>query len=277
MSLFDRVMRVAVGEPGRPGRAWDDLHMSAAVEKTDNAAPNTAKVTLYNLSAESRAIVRAGAVPARGRPGLVMSVWAGYAGTPPDLIFTGDVRSAEETVGLDIVTDITAADGGRAYREARAGFAMAGPVTGRDVLRALATRMGLPDPAVPAAADALVYRRGYTFAGALRDAVEGVAAAMNCRWSIQDGQLVVTPRGVPLREDVFLLRPDSGLIGAPKLADDGRSVTCVSLLNGKVRPRDRVRLESRVINAAVLVKKVTHRADMAGDDFYTELEGLIQP
>lgn len=55
--LFGRVWATTIGPAGAKGRTWDKLRTAFRVEKTKGSTPNKLELTIYNLSADSRAYI----------------------------------------------------------------------------------------------------------------------------------------------------------------------------------------------------------------------------
>jgi len=73
------------------------------------------------------------------------------------------------------------------------------------------------------------------------------------------------------------LSPSSGLIGSPEFGaaekNKGPVVKFKSLLDGRIKPGGRVKLNSLRYTGEVRVTKLSHSGDTAGGDWYTACEG----
>lgn len=258
-----RTVEVVAGVPGQPGRRWTDLKMNGSVEKTDSKKPNVGTVQVYNLTQDSVGFLR--------QPGAVLKVAVGYGGET-SVIFTGDVDEVTfKRDGANTVTEVKARDGQLAFQGASLSQTFDGPVTNTTLIRRLADAIGLPLLEIPALEER-VYQYGYTAVGPVRNALDEVCASSDARWSIQDGQLVITRNGQPTSEAAALLARETGLVGQPEATKHGVKFT--ALLNPLVTPRRFVKLESRDFTGFYLVKKVTHRFDTDEQEFYSEAEAV---
>lgn len=279
--LYKRRVRVTIGQAGQAGFSWTDLRVAAKVTKNDNREPNTAEITLYNLSKASRGQLGLDAKTlGHGGPVIRVELSAGYDadGAVEQTIFRGvlDKAAPERRDGVDTLSVIEASDGGKVYREARGVLSLKGPLTAADVIGQIASRMGLVPPTVlPEQARAAMYLRGYVFSGPLRDALTAVCGLATCKWSLQDGALVITAVGEPTLEPVVVLSAQSGLLGTPEREDGGAKVRFRCLLNGGITPRRRVQLVWPGTTGMVMVKSVTHSLDTHGADFFTDGEGVF--
>lgn len=274
MLFFDRIVRFEAGPAGVLGLSWGGVRIGFRVEKTDSREPNRATVQLYNLTAASRGYLQT--------PGLKVCLYAGYRndiGMPPPLIFQGDLAKRDAIKvsrnGMDIVTEVSAEDGGQAYREAKLNLAMRGPVTVQQVVAMIATAMGLKPPASLATLPPLRFGRRFCAQGPAREILDGIVSSLGARWSIQDGELVVTPDGMPLPGAAFVLSSATGLVGSPEKTEDGKGVKAVSLMNGLIRPRSPFVVMSQFVNGTYIAKAVTHAGDNGWQaDYYTIIEGV---
>lgn len=259
---YIRRVRLEIGPPGKAGRSWTDLRVNWSVEKTDKKRPNKSKVQVYNLNGDSRGFVEG--------EGLAVRLFAGLEEDPP-LIFSGAIDEVEhQWADRDIVTVIEARDGSVAWSTA-ALETWEPPLDTARLLERLASAMGVGLRQVPADLPNVDYPSGFSLTGAARDALSEVLTPIGASWSIQDGEIVVTLTNEPARTEAFLASPTTGLIGSPEKTKEGIKFTM--LLNGRVRPTDLVRVESRKYTGFYVAKKVTHSGDSGWDDaFYTEVE-----
>lgn len=263
ITQYLRTVRIVAGVPGQPGRQWSDLKINGSVEKTDSKKPNVGTVQLTNLNADSVGFLR--------QPRAVVKFAVGY-GVETSVIFTGDVDEVNvRRDGADRVVEIKARDGQLAYQGASLNTTFEGPVTNATLIRRLAEAIGLPLLEVPDL-PLVTYQYGYAAIGPVRNALDEVCASSDARWSIQDGQLVITPNGQATGEAAALLTPATGLIGHPEATKHGVKFT--ALLNPLITPRRFVKLESAEFNGFYLVKKVTHRFDSRASEFYSEAEAV---
>ena len=79
------------------------------------------------------------------------------------------------------------------------------------------------------------------------------------QWSVQDETLQVTKTGKPTDEAAILLNKETGLVDVPSKTDKG--VQFSSLLQPRIRPGRRIKIESQAIKGEFTVTKVTHRGE----------------
>ncbi len=257
-ALFDRICIVQVED-----REWSDLRVSFRVARTSKSKPNKSEISIYNLSESSRALLKKLA-----RVRLV----AGYAGNA-SMIFAGQidfVQSRRE--GADLVSTITAADGRTAWNSF-ATKSYAGGVRYADVVRDLATAMGIAAPLTSLAAVTGTSRGGVALYGYAHRELDLLMADLGLEWSIQDGVLQVVNPASATTAKAVVLSPSSGLLGAPELSEPKhgrRTLRARSLLQPTLTPGRRVVVESKLHSGDFRVDRVDHSGDSHGGEFVSD-------
>ena len=117
------------------GEATDLLTVDFQVDKTPQREPNGAKVTITNLSPDSRAFLQ-------GQKGIPTTIEAGYQGNVFQ-IFNGDLTYASSSKGAtDWLTLIQAKDGGRQWRSKIISEAFGPGTKVKDVITRVAQAFG---------------------------------------------------------------------------------------------------------------------------------------
>jgi hypothetical protein len=294
--LFRRQWAVTVGSIRVEGLGAGDgleragLDVSFEVESSTSREPNTCSVKIYNLAPDHRRALASAAV-------LPIRVEAGYAESVTTL-FDGDVRVAEsrvraashrkaqsrlgalaQTVDLvDIVTEVEAEDGGRAWRTATVlrSFARGTPVS--SVLDACVAALGVgrgnldefDAEAALNGGDVRTYGEGTVLAGDARREVDRIVRSCGLTWSVQGGAFQLMRAGRALATRATLLNSGTGLVGSPAVDAEGY-VTATSLLNGNLYPGRPVVLQAREIEGSYKVKKVRHVGETFGVDWSSEV------
>lgn len=275
--FYDREVYLVVGAPGAEGREIRGLRIGFEVMKDDTSSPNRAKITVYNLNADSAALLK--------RPDVVVQLFGGYR-DQANLLFLGDVTRAVTTIeGADAKTVIESGDGQAAQSSARSRVALKGQTTVGGVLKAaLKDVVSDPTKALSGLSDDVkgeTIPRGYSASGPTKTVLRGLARARRFDWFYQDGELVIVDRDQATREPAVLLTPETGLIGSPaRLTGKGaKGIQLKSLLNGRIRPRRILKVESASFTGYFLVRKLTHRGDSGWEpDFFTIIEATeIRP
>jgi len=258
----------------------DGLRISFKVEKDNKPEPNKAEISVWNLSRETRAnIVASESVP--------IAIQVGY-GEDIEQIFIGDIMRDGITTtrdGGDWVTTFKAGDGADAYRSARIQESFAKGAKIEKVLKKLSESLGV---GMGNALDKIKQgdiKGGLTefFGGTVLSGQSSVELtrmldSLDMEWSIQDGQLQIVEKGLWNDEAVVVLTPETGLIGSPEPGNRKKDKPAItkfrSLLQPGIKPLRRVQVKSESVDGIFVVSKVLHTGDIAGQDWYSDCEGL---
>lgn len=303
MARFDRVYRLLVGKTGGQGlEIAPPIRMTFDIAKTAAEEPNDAKITLYNLAAQTRRTLE--------EPGLRCVLYAGYAEEGgPLLMASGSIVYAYTRYDQpDVVTELTVKDGYIEVRDTAVSIGLGPGARASDIIRDIARQMGLPLLMADDAPDRR-WEQGFSFYGAARTALHKVTQGTGLEWSIQNQQLQVVQRLGITRRQAIVLAVDTGLLGQPERTRaaasekakskakapgqggaaapaatatpasgqqqrDGWKVK--SLLLPTISPGDLVKLESRSVEAFQRAETVRHTGDSEGGDWQTELT-LVDP
>lgn len=256
-------------EPGALG-----LRVTATVTKTTQKEPNSAEVVVYNLAPVTRGQLQ--------QRGVRLILEAGYRGTGLALLFVGDVRTADHVRdGSDWRTVLRCGDGERAFRFARASLSFRGGTTVGDVVRSLADSLGLAlgNAEQKAAALKQVLYQGWAAHGAASTELERVLTAAGLSYSIQDGALQLLGVGEGLTQSVPQISPETGLVGSTELGSAEKKgkpqgLRFRSLLLPSARPGGRVHLVSERYDGVFRLRRVEHRLDTHGGDWYSDFDAV---
>lgn len=259
-SLFDRRWRITVGQPGLNGKQWTEIDCRFRVTKTASSTPNQVDLTVYNLTAASRALFE------KRKTALIIE--AGY-GSNVVKIASGEIlRAGSQLVDADWETTVEAADGMTAYGTVIQ-ETLAPNTTEESAIRAIAKKLGIPVKSISGLDGNQRFANGRVISGPARFALDAICRTRRLRWSIQDGSLVVFPIGSTAGGTAVLLSPETGLIGSPEKTDKGWKAR--SLLQGQITPGKPVQLKARNVTGLFLAEQVEHSGDTAGNDWFTDL------
>lgn len=273
MTLFDRKCILTVGEAGARGVQFDErLHVTFRVVKSLGAEINRAEFEVYGLSPESRNRCL--------QKDLVVQFEAGYVSNYELLTIADITRAVVSYEPPDIITKIEAGDGARALRDRKVNLSFSAGASVQRVFDAVAGELGLGERAtgVPVQGE---YQEGVSFSTTAREALNKVARRAGVVWSIQDGDLYIAKRDLPVDGRGVLLSPGTGLIGSPEPLEDpepdletkgGAGYRVRSLLQPKIRPGERVIIEARDVSGVFRVDVVEHVGDTRGNEWHTEAE-----
>ncbi len=280
-NLFGRTARLQISSTvpaiGQSVTNWIEvtgLRMSFAVKRTLKPDANSAEVSVYNLSATSRAGIK--------RKGVRVILEAGYADVGLETVITGDCRLAShEQSGTEWVTRFELLDGGRVLRYGRASTSYAPGTPVSKAVGDLAGKLGLSGGQLAKQLPGLSAKtlNGIVTHGGVGETLDKLLKPQGYSWSIQDGRLQVL-KGSDHTELIPLISTDSGLIGSPKLLtpdkNEGRSLlSFTSLLNARIRPGCLVAVQSKQFSGQFRVESVTHKGDTHGTDWTSEVEAIL--
>lgn len=265
--LFGRKYRVRVtSTEGGIGTELDvsELRCSFKITKTIKPEPNSCELQIWNLSRDSAA-----KLSSANR--LTANVAAGYESTGVHTLFVGGVGSAHTSVdGPDVVTEISAHDGAEAKGK-NARTAAPKNTTAAMLLQTLANAMKLKVGNLPAALAAKHFPVTTAFSGNASDLLTDICISFDLEWSIQNGTLLLLPRGKASEVDAVVLSPETGLIGSPSV--DGKGIVkAQALIMPGLEPGRLVRIDSRYVRGDFRVEKVDFTGDTHDTDWYAEIE-----
>lgn len=270
MKQFDRQYRFAAGPAGGKGfeigattlESPTAMHINFSVEKADTETPNTSKISLWNLNPEHLAILN--------EKDCVVTLRAGYD-TLMTLVFVGTVTYiSTELDGADRETAMEVADGRVELRDSYVSLSYTGKINTKKIIEDTAMEMGVT-VTFSYNAQFADLPNGFSYIGPGRVALDKACASSGLQWQIQNGILQVKMKRDTMTREVYLLSPDSGLLGIPKRitfgedgsgADDQKGWEVEYLLNGAIGIGDYVRLESKTIKGYFRVRSI----EMSGDN-----------
>ncbi len=281
--LFGRAYRLVVGATeidASQGVGSTGLRIAFAIARDERRTPNSAEVRIWNLSRASREALASAEQ-------VTVSLEAGYVGSIGQL-FLGDLRTVRtHREGPDLITTVSGGDGEAALRTARIAKTYPAGTPVADVLRGLATALGVQRGNVEFAATRALgtarLGRARTLHGLVYDELEDFCRAQGLRWSVQDSALQVRSGDDPVRgTQAPLLRADSGLIGQPEVQAKGKAqtgragqkvVSFSALLRADVIPGVPVALASEAFTGNLVITETTHQGDSHQGDWVVNAVG----
>ena len=156
---------------------------------------------------------------------------AGYVGNY-GLIFQGQgwygIKGRESPT--DTTLQLFAKDGRLAYEYAVANKTLQAGSTPKDHVNAIVgamSKFGVSAGYIPQISSPRSYPRGVALFGMARDLLRTVANTNNCLWSIQMGQVQMTPIGGGVPGGATTLNATTGMIGMPTQTPNGIMVRCL--------------------------------------------------
>lgn len=256
-------------DPENPG-----MRVQFEISRNSEKDPNTSQVIVTNLAPSTRGQLQ--------KKGVKLTLEAGYESVGTSRLFIGDVRTTDHVRnGSDWDTTMKLGDGERAFKFARVSESFSPGVGAGDVLQYLAQQSGLAIGNIPTVVANLTtsFDQGYVAYGKWGNVFDRLVKSLGYVWSIQDGALQVLLPGQSNTAAVPNITPDSGLIGSPEMGTPEKKgkpalLKFRSLLT-PVIPGGQVHLQSLRYDAFVRVKKVKHTGDTHGNEWYSDIEGVI--
>jgi len=287
--LFDRSYRVQVDT-----KVLQGLAVEFRVDRSLNSNPNTADLTIYNLSQENRKYLQSVKNP-------VVQIQAGYLGddpTDPDsnqpsvpsvnakeppIIFLGQMREVTNLrEGSEWVTRITTGDGDTALKSPIA-FSLGPGTSLQNAIKRMITdmRVGVGNAAQAILKGKLTeagnqFINGFVANGQGGKELERLMSSAGLEYSVQNGNLQVMPIGQPVNNTAIVLSTTTGLIGSPELSRDKKTQAPMlkvrSLLNAKIFPGAKIKVVSDSINGFFRVNRAVYSGQTDGNDWYVDCE-----
>lgn len=242
---WNRKCTVVVG-PSTGAVRIEELRVQFEVVKTPGKTPNGAKILIYNLSQETEARIKGEFAE------VLLNV--GYANAT-ELVFRGNLRHVfAYRQDADRIVQLDAADGDKAYREAKLNVTLAaGTTIGSIIDHAIAAMGGVTKGHVTIKDRKL--GRGKVVSGMVRDIFDPIAESSEADWSIQDNTLQIVPCDSTLPTEAIVISADTGMLNAPELTDKGIKVEC--LLNPAIRVGGKIRLDNNDLKAKIGLKRAS--------------------
>ena len=283
--FFDRQYRLTAGVAGEVGFTVGEptpphnspLHISFSVERTDSQTLNTSKITLWNLTQEH--------INTLMRDGCQVVLNAGY-GTGRPCIFKGTVTNVNTDLdGADRATEIETVDGFGELKDTYISLSYRGKVSAYTIIDACAKNLGISVVYSKTARTMALQANlssGYSYVGAVKNALLKACRLAKITWAIQNGVLQVYKTGETVSNTVHKLTPETGLIGVPRKIynsavasgeDTGSSLQdslfgyeVTYFMNGNINVNDLVKIESKIVTGLFRVYKLQIDGDnLEGD------------
>jgi len=268
--LFDRIINVQVGGKLFP----NNLRITFDIVKTNQSVCNSASITIYNLSEDSRNQIRE-----LDDDIVVNAGYREYGG--PKLVFTGNILRVNHTYNLpDIMTKIEGGDGIKALREKRQSVSFEEDTSVKDVLGKVASNMGMVIRELPQDIEGQ-YAQGFSHVGSVKEGLDKVCQRVGAIWSVQDNELQITKdNSASVHAPIKIARVD-GLLEKLERLGDARKFLADSdaainsgyrfrtLLNPDIQPGRKITLGDQ---GSFRVERVQHQGDNFENDFISIVE-----
>lgn len=272
---FDRQYRLAAGQAGGTGFEIGEtsktqpvpLHVNFSLQKSDLETQNTGRVTVWNLNPSQLAVLN--------EKDCVVSLRAGYGNQLP-LIFAGIVSYVCTSLdSADRKTEIEVIDNLVEVRDTYVTVSYNGTVNWKTIFDDVAAQMGVAI-SYSYNAEFVDISNGFSFVGLARDIMTKGCKCCNLSWSLQNGVMQVKKPGDVMSKEVFVLSPDTGLLGIParvvltqedSTAENQLGWDVEYFLNGAINIDDYVKLESETVTGFFRVYSLEISGDNVSGDW----------
>lgn len=185
------------------------LRVAFNIQKNLAWSTNTGTIKVWNLDASTRNLIK--------DFGDEVTIYAGYErGSGEELLFVGDTTSVSHMYTIpDVITTLECGDGDRYANQKFFSLSFQANTPARDVLLAIADKMGIPVSEISNSAN-VAYDRGYQFAGLGKEAIAKVCARMGLQASIQNEMLQIVPINGTNSRPIIDINANTGMIGVPQ-------------------------------------------------------------
>lgn len=272
---FDRQYRLAAGQAGGTGFEIGEtsktqpvpIHVNFSLQKSDLETQNTGRVTVWNLNPSQLAVLN--------EKDCVVSLRAGYGNQLP-LIFAGIVSYVCTSLdSADRKTEIEVIDNLVEVRDTYVTVSYNGTVNWKTIFDDVAAQMGVAI-SYSYNAEFVDISNGFSFVGLARDIMTKGCKCCNLSWSLQNGVMQVKRPGDVMSKEVFVLSPDTGLLGIParvvltqedSTAENQLGWDVEYFLNGAINIDDYVKLESETVTGFFRVYSLEISGDNVSGDW----------
>jgi hypothetical protein len=266
-----------------------DLHMDFSIVATTDSKPNNAKISIHNLSLNTRNLM------SDKHQGI--EFYAGY-GDDTAIVFKGtttNILHSKSKTGW--VTDVYAGDGQKEFSTNFFSQSYPAGTQVKKIINDMAAKMGYSaNSGVVLETDTLL--KGASFSGRAKDTLDKITKDFDYTWSIQWGALEILDSSGWLGNvpTAVVLRADTGMLGSPTLidrTDRNRKIIGVrvtSLLNPNIKPGRLIDIQAQSTkttigklnksaapktdaNGVYICKIVEYMGNNYGGEFVVNIEG----
>jgi len=269
---FDRQYRLSAGKAGGTGFEIGGekpvpLHIDFSVERTDQETQNTATLSIWNLNDAHLAALE--------EKDCVVALRAGYGNRMP-LIFSGIVTQAvTSNDGADRKTELDIVDNLVEIRDTYVSLSYNGTVNWKTIFDDVSSQMGVAI-SYSYNAEFVDIPNGFSFVGMARDIMTKGCACCGLVWSLQNGVMQVKKPGDVMSKEVYVLSPETGLLGIParitEASDKSDEKNTIGwdveyFMNGAINIDDYVKLESKMVTGYFRVYSLSISGDNVSGDW----------
>jgi len=218
--LFNRLITIEVGVRGQESALEiSQLRISFKINKTLEHSSNSATISIYNLSENTRTLLK--------EVFNSIIIKAGYAdGAGTKLAFIGDItESTTKRQGANLVTTISAGDSLKVLQNTKFNQSYSEGVSGYQILNDIVDALGLPVKLTDRLKKVIQkkgkkFANGYSANGNAKEQLTKLAKQLNLEWSFQNGTIKLLEKEETDDSPIIVLARSTGLIGLPERITD---------------------------------------------------------
>jgi hypothetical protein len=286
--LFDRVCNLVIGTANTQGFLFNqDFRITFDIQKSSTNTPKQSKIEIYNLSQETRDALQK--LISSNNDNInnqqIVMLYAGYSfNVGAELLYSGNITNiSSKKEPPDVVTTISCAENSLIYKNSFSSLSYGGGITSKKVIEDIAAQMKVDIDENSNFGTGVTLAHGWTHAGLSKQAMDKITRQAGLTWSTQNGKIRVVPQGSSTNDEVVIVvSPTSGMIGSPERKDNSGDDTdnpaekhgwsVKSLLQPKLSPNRKVKIESMSVDGVYIIDTVSHRGDTKSGDWQTEFE-----
>jgi hypothetical protein len=276
---FGRVIKLAIGQPGKIGREFEDLRIVFDIAKSlTMTSMQGSKIDIYNLSESSIAELQ--------KKKISLFLFAGYEeGEGLQMLYFGDVTSViNKYQPPDTVTELLCGTAAFALASSISKESFAPGTNSNQIIDKLVKNLGFTLKNTDYKENNYTIKNGMAITGKTKDALKTVLDKADLQMSMVDDKAQIVKKGKPNFDVVYEYTPQTGLIGIPeKIQTTGLDQTLDTqptaqyqikvLLNPRLNPGGRIKINSREIHDAVYrIESIQHQGDTRGDEWLSTLQ-----
>lgn len=288
--LFQRVCKLVVGKPNQEELVFDQsFRITFEIKKSITSASKLSKIEIYNLSRDTRdrlrdIISRNADLAVQGQAQLIAYLYAGYEeNTGLELLYSANITNIySRREPPDVITTVTCADNAVVFKNTFVAESHSEGVSTKEIAESLASKLGMTIDDSSNVPTHINLAHGYSFVGSAKVGVNKLMKQIKCNWTTENGKIRIHPIGGYTNDSIVVISSDSGMIKSPERIESqgtdsengkikhGWRVT--SLLEPKLLPGRRVKIESEAVNGIYIVDSVEHKGDTATGDWQSVIE-----
>lgn len=265
-----------------------ELQVNFNIKKDNSKDPNKGYITIFNLSDN---IVNY--LDANQNEKIAAMFYAGY-NYDEKLLFSGTIEFMEDKWnGETRETKFILGDASDALGNSRSSRSYKKGTPLNDVLNGLVSDLNLPTGRIIPFGAGETLQYSMAFSGNTAQNLTTLAGNTGSTFSVQDGAVYWTREGSRLKDSVFEISEETGMINSPtpknpepakkrkakrkpnskakKNVREDAGLTVTSLLNGAIIPETTIYLKSKSKTGFYKVVYLEHKGSLEGGDWQTEL------